>query len=64
MLMGQDGKTVPIVQIPELMVSRVTRSTEDPEKAEYLVRVKWDKTVPEAQAVKERGFFGNQNTTP
>ena len=39
-----------------------TKSTEDPEKAEYLVRVKWDKTVPEAQAIKERGFFGKQNT--
>lgn len=48
--------------IPELMVGKVTRSTEDPEKAEYLVRVHWDKTVPESKAIKERGFFGNQNT--
>lgn len=62
MVTGPDGKSVPIVQIPELMVSRVTKSTEDPEKAEYLVRVKWDKTVPEAQAIKERGFFGVQHT--
>lgn len=59
---GPDGKSMPIVEIPGLMVGRTIKSTEDPEKAEYLVRVKWDKTVPESQAIKERGFFGNQNT--
>ncbi len=36
--------------------------TEDEEKAEYVVQVDWIKTVPEAQAVKELGFFGNQNS--
>lgn len=35
---------------------------EDPEKAEYVVQVQWIKTVPETQAVKELGLFGNQNT--
>ena len=59
---GPDGRSVPITELPGLMVSRTTKSTEDLEKAEYLVRVKWDKTVPESQAIKERGFFGNQNT--
>lgn len=34
----------------------------DPEKAEYVVKVAWRKTVPVCQAVKETGFFGNQNT--
>ena len=37
----------------------------DPEledKAEYVVRVNWNKTVPLDQAVREKGFFGNQNT--
>lgn len=34
----------------------------DPEMAEAFVRVKWLDTVPEAKAVKEVGFFGNQNT--
>ena len=33
-----------------------------PLKMEYLVRVEWLDTVPENQAVKEVGFFGNQNT--
>ncbi len=59
---GPDGKSVRIVDIPGLMVGRTLKSTEDPEKAEYLVRVKWDKTVSESEAIKERGFFGNQNT--
>lgn len=32
------------------------------DKAERFVRVEWIKTMPLAEAVKERGFFGNQNT--
>ena len=36
---------------------------DDPlEKEEYLVRINWQKTVPQSEAVKEYGFFGNQNT--
>jgi len=38
------------------------KAKDNPDKAEYLVRVKWIKTVPENEAVKEKGFFGNQNT--
>ena len=38
------------------------KAAKDPEKAEYLVRVKWIKTLPVAKAIKEKGFFGNQNT--
>ncbi len=34
----------------------------DPLKMEYLVRVEWLDAVPENEAVKEVGFFGNQNT--
>ena len=34
----------------------------DPEKAEYFVRVDWLDTVPTKQAVNELGLFGNQNT--
>ena len=32
------------------------------EYAEFVVPVKWIKTVPAQNAVKETGFFGNQNT--
>lgn len=35
---------------------------DDEDKAEYVVRVKWLKTVPVKKAVSELGFFGNQNT--
>ena len=35
---------------------------ENPEKAEYFVRVQWLDTKPESDAVHEVGFFGNQNT--
>ena len=34
----------------------------DKERAEHFVGVKWIKTVDLQEAVKERGFFGNQNT--
>ena len=34
----------------------------DPERSEWFVPVEWLKMVPLDQAVKEVGFFGNQNT--
>jgi hypothetical protein len=37
-------------------------SVNDPENAEYLVKVQWLKTVKASEAVKELGFFGNQNS--
>ena len=37
-------------------------SNDDPVNAEYVVLVDWLKTIPEAQAVREIGFFGNQNS--
>ena len=36
--------------------------SDDDTNAEYVVPVQWLKTVPEKTAVKETGFFGNQNT--
>ena len=40
----------------------LSQHAEDPEKAEYFVRVQWLDTKPESKAVHEVGFFGNQNT--
>lgn len=34
----------------------------DEDRAEYIVRVRWLRDVPIAQAKSELGFFGNQNT--
>lgn len=36
--------------------------SDDPEKAEYVVQVQWIKTVRRSEAIKELGFFGNQNS--
>jgi hypothetical protein len=57
-----DGNTVPISDLLELDIARRIKGAEDVDAAEYLVRVRWDKAVPLAQAVKERGFFGTQHT--
>ena len=40
----------------------IFRNQDDEEKSEYLVKVKWIKTLDLDQAIKEKGFFGNQNT--
>ena len=37
-------------------------SLNDPDSAEYVVKVQWIKTVQVSEAVKEMGFFGNQNS--
>ena len=56
-----NGHKIPITKAllkgPEL-----GKYSDDPEKSEYLVRVKWIATVPLEKAIKEKGFFGNQNT--
>lgn len=35
---------------------------EDPERTDKFVRIRWLATVPESAAVREPGFFGNQNS--
>jgi hypothetical protein len=55
------GKSVPLRNLP-VKAAGFTTAAENEEVAEYLVRVKWQKTVPLSGAIKEKGFFGNQNT--
>ena len=57
---GPYGKRVPILGMPPQ--GNMSKDWDDPLKAEYLVRVKWLKTVPLNQGIREKGFFGNQNT--
>lgn len=57
----ESGIRVPLQSLP-VAAAKMWRYADDPEKAEYLVRVKWLKTVPINQAIKEKGFFGNQNS--
>lgn len=56
-----NGRRVPITKLP-LKAARLTTKEKDPEKAEHVVRVEWIRTVPAAEAVREKGFFGNQNS--
>jgi hypothetical protein len=59
---GPNGSRVPITDIPGLLIAKGTRSTVDADKAEYIVRVAWEKTVDIDHAHKELGFFGSQHT--
>lgn len=56
-----DGKLIP-VQSLELAERYHLYAPDDSEKAECAVKIRWIKTVEKSQAVKELGFFGNQNT--
>lgn len=42
--------------------AKYRENAQDPEKAEYFVRVDWLDTVPVGKAIDEVGLFGNQNT--
>lgn len=55
------GKMVPITSLP-LKAAKHIRLTSDPDKAEHFVRIRWIHAVPEAEAVREPGMFGNQNS--
>lgn len=56
-----DGSEVPIASLP-VQAPDMFKDKNNDEKAEYLVGVKWIKTVPLEQAHREKGFFGNQNS--
>ena len=55
-----NGKRIRMEELP--LEGEYFHHKDDPELAEYIVKVKWDKTVPISEAVSEIGFFGNQNT--
>ena len=60
-LRNSDGNEVPLSEVP-LKATAMFDKADDEEKAPYLVRINWIQTIPLEQAIKERGFFGNQNT--
>lgn len=62
-----NNRMIPIVDAPLELNEKeregfLKKYANDEEKAEYFVRVKWIKNVPLNQAVKQLGFFGNQNS--
>ena len=60
MVKNEKGERIPILQAPTVS-KEMGDNASDPDLSEYLVRVRWLKTVPIDQAVREPGFFGNQN---
>lgn len=61
MVKDQSGKTVPLQSL-SVAAANLPRYVDDPERAERLVQVNWLKTVRMDQAIREKGFFGNQNS--
>jgi hypothetical protein len=55
------GNQVQIVEAASVAAS-LRPAADDPDMADYLVGVEWIKTVDPMEAIKEKGFFGNQNT--
>ncbi|MEO0514152.1 MAG: endonuclease NucS domain-containing protein [Planctomycetota bacterium] len=55
------GNQVPITKMP-LKAAQHDTMDNNPDKAEHVVRVEWIHTLPLSEAVKEKGFFGNQNS--
>lgn len=61
MIKQSDGSEMPLAKLP-ILSKGMFEDVNDDELAEYLVGVQWVKTLPIAEAIKEKGFFGNQNT--
>lgn len=57
----EGGDRVTIIEVSPAAAT-LRRATTDPESADYLVRVRWLHSVDPKEAVRERGFFGNQNS--
>ena len=55
-----DAGQKPLSELP-LQATEMLKNLDDT-IAEHVVGVKWLKTVPLSQAIRETGFFGNQNT--
>jgi len=60
MVKNEKGETVPILQAG-IVCKNMGENADDSDLSEYVAQVHWIKTVPLTQAVREPGFFGNQN---
>ena len=57
-----NDKELPITKAPLKSAKMGKGDHSDSDKAEYMVRVQWLKTLPLEQAYWEKGMYGNQNT--
>lgn len=60
MVNDAEGRSVPILEAG-IACTDMGKDADDPELSEYVARIRWLKTVPLSQAVREPGLFGNQN---
>lgn len=58
---AEDGSLSLLSEVP-LDAPKILHPHENPEVANQVVGVRWIKTVPIDKAIREKGFFGNQNT--
>jgi hypothetical protein len=56
-----DGYSKPILEAPH-EASGMANFSDDDEKCEWMVGVDWIRTVPQSEAVWEKGMYANQNT--
>jgi hypothetical protein len=55
------GRMIPVTQAS--LAGNLSRPNDNPPGTEEcLVRVEWLKTVSASEAIREKGFFGNQNS--
>jgi hypothetical protein len=60
-VLDEAGKMIPVTQAR--LAGNLSRPNDNPPGTEeYLVRVEWLKTVSVSEAIREKGFFGNQNS--
>lgn len=58
----ENGRSVPILQVPDLKAPRMGENAGDEDKSEYLVRVDWIEARSKTDAYWTAGLFANQNT--
>ena len=58
----EDSGSIRPLTEDDVIGKNIFKNRDDEEKSEYLVKVNWLKTLDVDQAIKEKGFFGNQNT--
>jgi hypothetical protein len=61
-IVADGDRYVPLLEVPDLQAAHMDHDVGDAEKDEYLVRVKWTKTLARGEAFKEPGLFANQNS--
>jgi hypothetical protein len=57
----ENGREVPLLEA-SLTAPSMDHDLDNPDKCEYVVPVKWVKTVPRESSFWEPGLFANQNT--